>query len=361
MLCILVQQPLDFPLPFATFGGTGASILGRLSGRGGELNKILRARSVRPGDGAAIANMMQKVTPLHTELLDRLPRVLDQLAEEEAVIGTVVESIFGNGREPKIVGSTVLAFVSDKIADNYDSTPFPALSSSLLQMVGKTDTGPFLNRREQADGNTGTGMQQVILEFAVDPMDIRHADFGGIMNELYSAHFQFERGYNVKSVFVEANAALETLITGTGMRPKKKFDLAGSNENITIPASIGTQRGYYKVGREEMPDLPPSCAAAIIMTYMPPTFRFSPTEQRLLKRSVEGKTDEQIAESLGISRDAVKQTWRAIYDHVTDIMPEILQDEADVSSGRGAEKRRHIVAHVRNNLQELKPHYLRRG
>jgi hypothetical protein len=325
------------------------------------LNTILRARSVRPGDGGVISNMMQRVTPLHNDLLPRLPQVLDQLAEAEAVIGTVVEAVTGNGRAPKIVGTTVLAFVADKTADDYDSTPFPALSSSLLQMVGKSDTGPFLNRREQAEGNIGSGMQQVILEFAVDPMDLRHPDFGGIMNELYSAHFQFERGFNVKSVFVEANAALEPLITGTGMRPKKTFDLTGSNENFLVPTSIGTQRCYYKVGREEMHDLAPSCAAAIIMTYMPPTFRFTPTEQRLLKRSVEGKTDEMIAESLGVSRDAVKQTWRAIYDHVMDVMPEILQDETELSIGRGAEKRRHIIAHVRNNLQELKPHYLRRG
>jgi hypothetical protein len=325
------------------------------------LNKILRARSVRPGDGKVISDMMRKVTPLHVDLLDRLPSILDQLAEAEAIIGTVVECKSARTESTKVVGTTVLAFVSDDTADRYHSTPFPALSSTLLQAVGKDNTGPFLNRREQAEGNVGTGMQQVILEFAIDPMDIRHPDFGGIMNELYSAHFQFERGYNVKSVFVEANADLDSLVVGTGMRPVKTFDLTGNNENLSIPSGIGPRRCYYKVGREDMASLAPSCAAAIIMTYMPPTFKFTPTEQRLLKRAAEGRTDEQIAEELSVSRDAVKQTWRAIYDHVTTYMPEILAEETEAASGRGVEKRRHIIAHVRNNLQELKPHYLRRG
>jgi hypothetical protein len=339
----------------------GEIILAGRAAKGGVLNKVLRARSVRPGDGKVISGMMQKVSPLHADLVDRLPEVIDHLAVEEAIIGTVVECIGSRGSPAKVVGSTILAFVSDGTADRYHSSPFPALSSFFLQQVGKGNTGPFLNRREQAEGNTGDGMQQVIIEFAVDPMDIRHPDFGGIMNELYSAHFQFERGYNVKAVFVEASADLEPLVVGTGMRPVKAFDLEGSNENIILPPGIGKRRCYYRVGREDMPFLAPSCAAAIIMTYMRPTFRFTPTEQRLLKRAVEGKTDEQIAEDIGISRDAVKQSWRAIYDHVTTVMPEILENDAEMVSGRGAEKRRHIIAYVRNNLQELKPHYMRRG
>jgi hypothetical protein len=324
------------------------------------LNSILRARPVRPGDGVLISAMMQRVSPLHVELIDRLPAIIDQLAEEDAIIGTVVEAISGRSK-PVMVGSTILAFVSDKVADDYHEAPFPALSSNLLLQVQGSNTGPFLNLREQAAGNVANGMQQVILEFAVEPMDIQHPGFGGIMNELYSAHFQFERGFNVKSVFVEASAALEPLIVGTGMRPIKTLELEGRNENIRLPAGTSTKRRYYKVERTELKTLAPSCAAAIIMTYMPPTFRFTPTEQRLLKRSLDGRTDEQIAEDLKVSRDAVKQTWRAIYDHVMTVMPEILLSDSAESIGRGAEKRRHIIAHVRNNLQELKPHYLRRG
>ncbi len=326
------------------------------------MTKVLQARPIRSGDGATVSAIMQRVTPLHNELIPRLHSIIDFLADEDALIGTVVEARSGRSSPPRIVGVTLLGFVSDKSAVDYHTSPFPALSSYLLSQVLPGSMGPFLGRREQADGNTGDGMEQVIIEFAIDPMDMRHPDFGGIMHELYSAHFQFERGYNVKAVFVEASSGLEPLIMGTGLAPVRYFDMTGSNEDIHIPAGIGNKRGYYRISRADMHKLPPSSAAAILMTYMKPAFRFTPTEQRLLKKSLEGKTDEQIAESLSVSRDAVKQTWRTIYDHVMSVMPDILEDDDEVLPvGRGTEKRRRIIAHVRNNLQELKPHYARRG
>jgi hypothetical protein len=191
------------------------------------LTKVLHARPIQVGDGANISAMMQRVTPLHNDLVARLPAVIDQLAEEEAIIGTVVEA--RNGRGPaKIVGVTVLGFVSDDTANDYINSPFPALSSVLLSNVATGSTKPFLGRKEQAEGNLGAGMEKVIIEFAVDPMDLRHPDFGGVMHELYSANFQFERGFNTKAVMVEAAAELEPLITGTGLRPVKYFDMAAS-------------------------------------------------------------------------------------------------------------------------------------
>jgi hypothetical protein len=321
----------------------------------------VRARSVRPGDGSAIAKMMEKISPLHNQLHPRLGRVIDHLAEEEAIIGTVVETLATRLDQVRIVGSTLHAFVPDEWATDYENSPYPALSSHLFNVVGKTGTGPFLNRRQQAEGNTGSGMEQVILEFAVEPMDLTSPVFGIVMNELYSAHFQFERGYNVKSVFVEANIAHEPLIFGTGMKLKKYLDISGTNEDLRVPPGAGTKRGFYKIARTEANSLPPSCAAAIIMTYMAPTFKFTPNEQRLLKRAIDGGTDEAIADQIGVSRDAIKQTWRTIYDHVLEVMPELLSDDGEENNGRGSEKRRRIVAHVRTNLQELKPHVLRRG
>jgi hypothetical protein len=304
--------------------------------------------------------MMERLSPLHNDLLPRLSGVLDHLAEEEAIIGTVVETVQSRQQPAQLVGVTLLAFVSDEWATNFETTPYPALTSHLLRQVGDNGTGVFLNRKQQAEGNVGQGMEQVILEFNVEPMDLTSPAFSVVMNELYSAHFQFERGFNVKSVFVEASADFEPLILGTGMRHKKYLELAGTNEDIHVPMQAGSKRGFYKVKRGDGP-LPPSCAASIIMTYMAPTFKFSPNEQRLLKRALDGATDESIADALGVSRDAVKQTWRTIYDHVLNVMPELFDNGSDESNGRGSEKRRRIIAHVRGNLQELKPHYQRRG
>ena len=54
---------------------------------------------------------------------------------------------------------------------------------------------------------------------------------------------------------------------------------------------------------------------------------------------------------------AVKMRWRAIYDRVESIAPELFpRQTTDASESiRGMEKRRFIVEYVRNHLQELRP------
>jgi DNA-binding CsgD family transcriptional regulator len=119
----------------------------------------------------------------------------------------------------------------------------------------------------------------------------------------------------------------------------------------------------YFFQRDMVADTPPSTPVSAVFTYLPPLFRFTAAEQRMLLRAIEGLTDEEIAGSLSVSRDAVKQTWRSIYDHVTQVMPDLV-DRVQMVAGEGArgqEKRRRIVAYVRDNAQELRPHYLRRG
>jgi hypothetical protein len=323
----------------------------------------LRARQITVGDGPFIAKLMRQITPLHQDVHETVERRLEPLLEESAAIGAIVEQVDGKSGQRKIVGTTLLGFVNDEFVANHFASPQPLLTSTLLRSVENRGIGHFVSRKDQAKANMGNGMEQVILEFAIDPMDMNHPDFAPVMNELYSAYFRFERGYNIKGVFVEASSSLETLVVGTGLFHHTYFDLSGSNQDIVVPPHTGTHRGLYRVTRHDKHNLPPSSAAFVVMTYIAPSFQFTPTEQRLLGMAIDGKTDVEIASELKVSRDALKQTWRGIYDHATDVMPElfIAPDQTMASTGRGLEKRRHIVSHVRDNLQELRPHHQRRG
>jgi hypothetical protein len=323
----------------------------------------LRARYIKAGDGARVAAMMRQISPLHAEVEENLEERIEIAIDQECVVGVVVERVGGETGKPFIVGVTMLGFVRDGFVDQHFAAPTPCLSSTLMRGVNKTSIGHFLSRREQADANLSDGMHQAIVEFAIEPMDMQHPDFGPIMNELFSAYFKFERGYNIKGVFVEADHALDQLVIGTGLKPVTYFDLDGTNEDIIFPLGISRKRCLYRVVREDKSKLSPGMAAFILMTYIRPTFKFTPTEQRLLTNAIDGRTDDEIARSLEVSRDAIKQTWRAIYDHVLDVMPDMLWNAEDEESGsrRGTEKRRRVVSHVSNNLQELRPHYTRRG
>jgi DNA-binding CsgD family transcriptional regulator len=166
-------------------------------------------------------------------------------------------------------------------------------------------------------------------------------------------------------MIVEAGALYEQMALSAGFRLYKTLDLDSDPPAEPVPAGATSKRAVYFLQRDMAADTdtPPSTPVSAVFTYLPPLFRFTAGEQRMLLRAIEGLTDEEIAGTLSVSRDAIKQTWRSIYDHVTQVMPDLV-DRGQMAAGEGArgqEKRRRIVAYVRDNAQELRPHYPRRG
>ena len=95
-----------------------------------------------------------------------------------------------------------------------------------------------------------------------------------------------------------------------------------------------------------------------LFDYHPPMLGFNRSEQRLLSCALPGATDEQLAEMLGISLPAVKKMWVSIYRRVEDRLPELISDplRSDIpASGRGKEKRRRLLAYLREHPEELRP------
>ena len=68
-------------------------------------------------------------------------------------------------------------------------------------------------------------------------------------------------------------------------------------------------------------------------------------------------TDAQIAVQLGVSLDAVKKSWRSIYQRIDDLAPRMFGDAAmpPHDGHRSVEKRRHLLEYLRTHLEELRP------
>ncbi|HEY1865951.1 MAG TPA: hypothetical protein VGG55_02680, partial [Candidatus Acidoferrales bacterium] len=97
-----------------------------------------------------------------------------------------------------------------------------------------------------------------------------------------------------------------------------------------------------------------------LFDYHPPMFGFSPSEQRLLLCALDGEmgTDQELCEKLRISLTTVKKMWLSIYDRVAEGMPEWIPDHARADMGppeRGKEKRRRLLAYLREHPEELRP------
>jgi DNA-binding CsgD family transcriptional regulator len=315
-----------------------------------------------PGDGTACARLMRKVTPLDERLDRSLAQVIDDLLDEDRLIGGLIEDYDATG-ERTVVAATLSAFVTPEFQQTYLAKPWPCLTNWLLIRCLDGGSGMFLDRSQQAQGNLGRGLDLVMLDYIQTPMDFTSPEGRRIMTVFFPFYLSIHRGYNLNSMIVEAGAAYEQMALSAGFRLHRKLDLDAEPPAEPVPPGASTKRAVYCFQREMAADTPPSTPVSAVFTYLPPRFRFTAGEQRMLLRAIDGLTDEEIAGTLAVSRDAVKQTWRSIYDHVIQVMPDLV-DRGQAAGGEGArgqEKRRRIVAYVRDNAQELRPHYLRRG
>lgn len=85
---------------------------------------------------------------------------------------------------------------------------------------------------------------------------------------------------------------------------------------------------------------------------------FNRSEQRLLSCALPGATDEQLTEMLEVSLPAIKKMWISIYHRVENCLPELISDPLPgdtPASGRGKEKRRRLLAYLREHPEELRP------
>ena len=94
--------------------------------------------------------------------------------------------------------------------------------------------------------------------------------------------------------------------------------------------------------------------AGVLFDYHPPVLGLSESEQRLLVSALTGVTDEQLAETLGISLSAIKKRWISIHRRAQDAKPELTSTDVP-ASGRGKEKRRRLLGYVRDHPEELRP------
>lgn len=324
--------------------------------------RALRPRTLLPGDGKACARLMRKVTALEDRLDKNLASVLATLIEEERLIGGLIEDYDATG-EKTVVAATLSAFVSPDLCRTYLDKPWPCLTNWLLAKCFAGDTQVFLDRGEQAQGNLSRGLDLVMLDYIQTPMDFTSPEGRRVMTVFFPFFLSIHRGYNLNTMILEAGAVYEQMALSAGFRFYKAIDLDAEPESQSVPPGSIRKRAVYYFQREMVADTPPSSPISAVFTYLPPRFRFTGGEQRTLLRAIDGLTDEEIAGTLDVSRDAVKQTWRSIYDHVIQVMPDLV-DRGAAAGGegsRGQEKRRRIVAYVRDNAQELRPHYMRRG
>ena len=89
-------------------------------------------------------------------------------------------------------------------------------------------------------------------------------------------------------------------------------------------------------------------------SYEPPILGFSSAQRAILRLARQGYTDQEIASLLGRTTDSVKKRWGGIYARFAAAFPDRLPVGREGS--RGAEKRRTLLAYLKDRPEELRPY-----
>jgi hypothetical protein len=176
-----------------------------------------------------------------------------------------------------------------------------------------------------------------VFEFRVDDPVRSRRNFEALVDGVFTRH----RGYRVRECLVEAFGPEERrFLESAGLRVRREGD----------PCLMG-------LTREEAQAAPGARFGRLFVEH-PPRLGLRPVHRELLGRALMEETDEAIARALSVSTSAIKQRWASLYDHVERIAPGLARllfgQEASFET-RGAERRRHLVAYVREHPEELQP------
>jgi hypothetical protein len=249
--------------------------------------------------------------------------------------------------------------VNDDFVRDLKTPPHFWFGPELTKRILRGDS-PLLSEKRLRDANSNGGLNYITWEgCALREFESNPELYRFVMDVFIHVH----RGYlwnEVISSQVESTERLHWTLKTGGLLWDAAADryvdsLNGDAEEIVHrPHVIGVRRKELM----ERPDLSAASWVGSLFDYHPPLLGFNHSEQRVLASALMGATDEQLSSTLGISVPAIKKTWASIYHRVADQLPELVRDALQSDAGgapRGREKRRELLAYLREHPEELRP------
>jgi len=315
---------------------------------------------MQPEDIPECVNLMARhpiFGPRYGRDIDLLPEAWLRLLKTEARITAVVRA--GEGSHAPIVGVGVSSIVRDDFLCELKKPPHFWIGPELARRIVKGES-PLLTSKQLQEANARGGLNAVCWEACTRAG--YEADVE-LHRYIMMAFIQDHRGYFWKEV-ISSPAGPDHLKWLLNMGGFLWDPLAGGytctlrndpDEIAARPCVIGITRDL-EINRRQSDW--GGGRIGVIFDYRPPILCFSRSEQHLLFGALSGATDEQLAEMHGTSLSTVKKTWVSVYLRVEDCCPDLISDSlpADLpANGRGTEKRRRLLAYLREHPEELRP------
>lgn len=320
----------------------------------------LRHRAMQPEDIRECVDIVARhpvIGPRYGPAINLLPEALLRLLECDPHFAAVFYC--DEGPDVPICFFGVTAIMHDDFIREIKTSPkFWAGPELTRRIVG--GESPLLTANQFRDANSSGGLNL----FCWDGCMRSGYEGNAELHRYMMAHFiRIHQGYLWKEIIAnqaESADRLGFLIRGGA----ELWDpLAGGYTSVLPdnPSEVASKPHVLGMTRDREHTDQRTWAGSWVGTlfdYCPPVLGLSPSEQRLLSGALSGVTDEQLAGLLGTSLPAVKKIWVSIYRRVGDCLPELIPDSLGPEtpvSGRGREKRRGLLAYLREHPEELRP------
>jgi hypothetical protein len=276
-----------------------------------------------------------------------------RLLGSEAMKTAVFEE--SEGSRVAIRGFGISVLVSDDFVRELKTTPLFWIGPELAKRILRGDS-PVLSDRQIREANSKDGLNLVVWEGLPRPGFDNRPDIHHLM---VTSFIELHRGFRWKELIttqLESAERLQWALDAGGLlwNPLRKQYAHSSKrrhqEVIGRPHVVGVTRDVES-GR-------PGSWVGTLFDYHPPKCSFSRSEQRLLLRALVGGTDLELSKSLDVSLPTIKKMWLSIYRRVAEHLPALTPNRSQpdiLMIGRGKEKKRSVLAYLREHPEELRP------
>ncbi len=308
-------------------------------------------RNARIDDIADCIALLRKegACRLSDQIYEALPTLWAHLLRDG---GLASWQVFESGG--RIIAFRLSAFFDEEFAADYMRRPYRQVAAAVWER-SLSGRSPILDRQRVARQNVRGELNLGVLHATARKRTYAHPVMARLLTMLPSSFQVAHAGYRIRRmVFYEVfGPATVRMMRTIGFRPYDLPPELSADERAVHPA--GDSQVFFWDPEDHLFETMPVLATAAVGCPMP-RFRFSPAQQRLMLAALEGRADREIALTLGVRQDTLRQTWEAIYRRVDQVDGRLLPGGDDGRDGRrGSEKRRNLIEYCRQHLEELRP------
>jgi hypothetical protein len=311
----------------------------------------LRYRPVARRDVAECFELLPPWHAMDRQQITDAMQVWDTLVDEPSLLSGVIEDLAKPaGKRIQAWGVTLIVPQSLVRQLNLDGQPEPFMTRHIYRALQDGSFKPMTDREIGLENARGE-LTMLIMHFAQRDHDIDNPYVQDVITMANDTFRTFHDGFNLRAVYYETGEMHDLVAVASGFI-RRQYSNPEALE--TLPREH--QPAFFGLTREQAKRLLPGSPARNCFQNQPPLFMFSASQRRLLWFALFDDSDDALMPLLDVSVHGLKKLWRGIYERIEDRMPEFFGDAGTGDDGkRGPEKRRQVLAYVRQRPEELRP------